>query len=161
MGIQKEAISQEDYFRGQIDYIDKTREQLIFWGYDSPFMEREETIKAIKRANMKRVAIYGVFPEGIETELDKIKNDGMVEIIKVSSKIKSLKAGYTLFDMWGFSIWDSRKLTDYVPEKTKGVYFREMRYMADFENSPRMAKNIDKFWEEKSRLLLEMIAVQG
>ena len=114
--------SQKEYFAKVIGYCDITQKQLVFEGYDAPFMNRNVTVDALKRAIGRSVKIYAVVSEGIDTVLEKLAEEH--ESVKVIKTQKPLIMGTVAFDNLGVHLWDAFKPTVYAPEQSNPHHFR-------------------------------------
>ena len=136
--MQEKSIAEDEFFENQLAFIHNANGPLLFFGYDSAFMKREdaryEIAEHIKRTN-RRPSVKYIFPESTDTmaleELAKETNG--VELIKTSEDITK---GYIVFGMIGVSTWDSNKLTYHPEESKKGVIYREL-YLLETRQFPK------------------------
>ncbi|MBI2128922.1 hypothetical protein HYU07_01650 [Candidatus Woesearchaeota archaeon] len=116
-----EGESQEEYFSTVIRYCDRTQKQLVFEGYDAPFMNREATVDALKRAIDRSVKIYAIVSEGIDTVLEKLAEEN--ESVKVIKTPRYLVIGAIAFDNDSVHLWDATKPTVYAPEQSNPHHY--------------------------------------
>jgi len=144
---QELSITETEFFETQLALIHNANGPLLFFGYDLPFMKKEETIyelsEHIKRTD-KQPSIKCIFPENIDSKtLEELaKETNGVKLIKTSEDIKK---GYIVFGRIGVSTWDSNKLTYHLEESAKGVIYRDL-YLFETKQFPKhfakMEKNI-------------------
>ncbi|MFH1238374.1 MAG: hypothetical protein ABIH79_00770 [archaeon] len=114
--------SQEDYFKFQIQLIEMAKERILIYGYDAPFMDRVETVKALgdatKRVNISAIVSrsYGRIP--LEKLAENIDN---IEILRTDEE---LSRGYIVYGKIGVNYWNSKRKTSYIPEINEGVIHR-------------------------------------
>ena len=118
-----EGESQEEYFAKVIGYCNNTQKQLVFEGYDAPFMNREATVDALKRAIDRSVNVYAVVSEGIDdTVLEKLAEGH--ESVKVVKTPRPLFIGAIAFDNDGVHLWNAKEPTIYAPEQSSPHHVR-------------------------------------
>lgn len=102
--------------------------RLLIAGYDASFMERKETIEALKEF-IRAKERYPVSPvcaiisesDGAEALGELSRRTGKVDILIRSKKIEK---GYLIYPQTGSSYWDSTRSTYYPPEVNEGVIYR-------------------------------------
>lgn len=125
------SVSREKFFEEQVQLLSVVQSYLLMEGYDAPFMERESTVATLREllSSKGKAPIYisAILSEGQHTVLDHLAHDsGQVRIVRTPDK---LVGGYTLFDEWGISQWDSTKPSCFPFERMKtpeeGFYYRD------------------------------------
>ncbi len=122
----KKYSTEEKYFRFQWDVISKAQ-YLKLSGYDSPFMEREETLNALQQRLNQNPEFY---IQGIVSEQDNILTlekllKANSDRIKIFEEPKQRKKGFIHFGNEGATYWNAKKLTKHPVEKRQGVIRRE------------------------------------
>ena len=120
---ERKPLSQEEYFRMARRNFHQAQYRIAFMGYDKPFMDDPQTKDAICTIiNSQKVAIQAIFPEALETFMDKHAENPLVTLLKFPL---SSAHGFILIDMGCAMYWDTRKPTEYQQERQRGVYYRE------------------------------------
>ena len=133
---QERSKSQEAFFSDLIGLIDGSSlypillSPILFKGYDSEFMDRAETQKAIETF-LKRKTTFPPLIGAVFSANDKI-SPGIDQLVKDYSggiKIKIVNErftdGFIIYGLHIVSTWDSKRKTYYPPE-SETVIFREL-----------------------------------
>ena len=143
--LQDESIRENEFFEDQSAFIHNANGPLLFFGYDSTFMNREQTryeiAEHIKRTD-RQPSVKCIFPENTDTR-------GLEELAKETNRVKLIKTseditkGYIVFGKIGVSTWDSNKLTYHPEEYKNGVIHREL-YFLETKQFPKHFAKMEK-----------------
>ena len=139
--IEEESKSEKSYFCELYKLINRSKHHLLFFGYDSPFMEKDITTDYIKKAIDRTVLVQAIIPNGPYTFLENHIEYGMIELVKIQEPIPK---GYIIFDTLGVAIWDSTNSTHYSSERNSGFYFREI--LLNSEAALEFGDSFQKDW---------------
>jgi hypothetical protein len=143
--LQEASITENEFFEKQLALFYNAHGPVLFFGYDSPFMDREDTryeiAEHIKRST-EQPFVKCIFPESTPAEsLEELarENNG----IKIMRTPEDISKGYTVFGILGVVTWDSNKLTYHPEESANGVIYRHM-YLLETKQFPKHFAKMEK-----------------
>ncbi|PIN90074.1 hypothetical protein COU57_04575 [Candidatus Pacearchaeota archaeon CG10_big_fil_rev_8_21_14_0_10_32_14] len=119
------SSSQKEYFNGLNRIIKESYWGIHMVGYDTSYMENEQTQKTFEERIREGMHLEAIIPQETSTYLESLENSDRVNIMRHPSQLSS---GFTIIDGMHTILWDSSRKTVNPFERNNGVIWRMGRY---------------------------------